>query len=145
MKANCAQSVFGGGIAKGADPGAVLGSLVNTALISSTSQYGSIVFAALPSYAAATESPTRHFLRKTTIQISINTITNPDLAYWNAGYTSINAITLLHELGHGFNDLFGAGSSSIVYDANPDGTPNIAAEQQNANTLLPCSNWVTGL
>ncbi len=45
------------------------------------------------------------------------------------------AMTLIHELGHAFNEVYGLGGSSIVYDALPNGRPNSRAEKQNAKTL----------
>jgi len=133
LKLNCAQSVFGGGIAKGDDPATVLQDLENG------TKYGSIKFAGMaPAFGAVEATSGFGPWKKATI--SINTFNDPSLGiYWNAGNTAVNAITLLHELGHAFNGLFGNGSSAIVYDANPDGTPNLAAENQNTQTLAPCN------
>jgi len=51
----------------------------------------------------------------------------------------VNSVdTLLHELGHVFGLLPALGGSSIVYDANPDGSPNAAAEAANEAALAPC-------
>jgi len=55
------------------------------------------------------------------------------------GDASVNAITLLHELGHAFNDLFGKGSSTIINDTNWRGKVNQAAEDANAEALRPCA------
>lgn len=132
LKPDCAQSVFGGGIAKGHDPAEVLQDMMNE------TKYGSIKFDALPSYAGAVEFTTGFF--KKTATIDINTYNDPSKGiYWNAGNVDVNAITLLHELGHAFNGLFGKGSSSILFDANKDGTPNAAAEAYNADRLKPCN------
>ena len=57
---------------------------------------------------------------------------------WNAGNVDVNADTLIHELGHVFNDLFGPGSSTIEDDALPDGSPDPNAEARNAARLIPC-------
>ncbi len=46
--------------------------------------------------------------------------------------------TLLHELGHVFNLVASLGGSKIVYDANPDGSPNTAADTTNYDALYPC-------
>ncbi len=48
------------------------------------------------------------------------------------------ALTLIHELGHVFNIVSGLGGSKIVWDANPNGTANQAAEDANAKTLQKC-------
>jgi RHS repeat-associated protein len=48
------------------------------------------------------------------------------------------ALTLLHELGHVFNIVTSLGGSKIVWDGNPDGSPNDAAEAKNAKTLENC-------
>ena len=51
----------------------------------------------------------------------------------------VNSVdTLLHELGHVFGLLPALGGSSIVYDANKDGSPNAAAEAANEAALAPC-------
>jgi hypothetical protein len=133
LKPNCAQSVFGGGVAKGYDPATILTDMENG------TKYGSIQFGSVPSYAFATENSSGFlFWKKATI--TINTFNDPSLGiYWNAGNTAVNGLALLHELGHAFNDLFGQGSSAIIFDANPDGTSNLAAENQNAQTLAPCN------
>jgi RHS repeat-associated protein len=49
------------------------------------------------------------------------------------------ALTLIHELGHVFSIVAALGGSTIQYDANPDGTPNDAAEAANAKALAPCA------
>jgi hypothetical protein len=133
-------AVFAGGIAKGDDPSSILFALVSGSLLGGGSQYGKIIFSVIPSYAAATEQTSGGFFGKKQATIDINTITSPTATYWNAGNSAVNAITLLHELGHAFNGLFGAGSSTIQYDANKDGTPNLAAEAQNAAALAPCNH-----
>lgn len=48
-------------------------------------------------------------------------------------------MTLIHELGHVFNIVADLGGSNILYDANPDGTPNAKNEAQNATTLKACT------
>jgi hypothetical protein len=42
---------------------------------------------------------------------------------------------LLHELGRVFNQVTKLGGSAIVYDSNPDGSADPAAEAQNASTV----------
>jgi hypothetical protein len=131
LKPNCAQSVFGGGIAKGYDPAMVLEDIV------SGTKYGSIQFALLSPLIGADEV-TNGILRWKKATITINTYNGPSATYWNAGNASVNAYTLLHELGHAFNGLFGNGSSAIVFDANPDGSPNTVNEDHNAEVMAPC-------
>jgi hypothetical protein len=46
------------------------------------------------------------------VSITINTYNDGNL-YWNDGYVDENAETLLHELGHAFNFLHGAGGFAI--------------------------------
>jgi RHS repeat-associated protein len=48
------------------------------------------------------------------------------------------ARTLLHELGHVFNFLAGAGGSAFENDVNPDGSTNRAAEQRNLDREKKC-------
>ena len=70
--------------------------------------------------------------------IDINSGIYPGGVYWNNGDAGVNAITLLHELGHAFNDLFGKRSSTIVNDVTIFGKINQAAENANAAALEPC-------
>ena len=133
LKPDCAKSVFGGGIAKGYDPATVLEDMENG------TKYGSITFAAVSPLDFAFES-TSGILRWKKATITINTFNDPSVGvYWNAGNTAVNAIALLHELGHAFNGLFGNGSSAIIFDANPDGSPNTANEAHNAQVMAPCN------
>ncbi|PWU09991.1 MAG: hypothetical protein C5B51_05180 [Terriglobia bacterium] len=131
-KPDCAK-VFAGGIAKGHDPVAVLQAIVLG------TQYGSVSFKDLGAGTGAVESsyPLRFFgVKKVTI--TINSGIYAGGAYWNNGYANVNALTLLHELGHAFNDLFGRGSSAIINDTTLLGKVNQAAEDKNAATLKPC-------
>jgi hypothetical protein len=59
--------------------------------------------------------------------------------YYGAQTVQNLALILIHELGHVFNIVNGLGGSQIVWDANPDGTMNDAAEAQNAKTLQKCN------
>ena len=52
---------------------------------------------------------------------------NINIASWNNETTIQRAQTLIHELGHVFDMLLGAGGSMFVQDSNPDG-PNLASE-----------------
>jgi hypothetical protein len=45
---------------------------------------------------------------------------------------------LIHQLGHVYKIVNGLGKSQIVWDSNPDGTMNNAAEAANAKTLEKC-------
>jgi hypothetical protein len=47
--------------------------------------------------------------RASSVTITINTFNDARGLYWNAGDADENALTLLHELGHAFNFLKGAG------------------------------------
>jgi hypothetical protein len=58
--------------------------------------------------------------------------------YYGAQSASNLALTLIHELGHVFNLVYGLGGSRIVNDANPDGNANASAEAANAATLKDC-------
>lgn len=48
------------------------------------------------------------------------------------------ALTLLHELGHVFDIVSSLGGSAIRLDGNPDGSPNMTIEAQNAAALRNC-------
>ena len=58
--------------------------------------------------------------------------------FWAQRSTQDLASTLLHELGHVFNEVFGLGGSKILNDRNPDGSVNYDREAQNAKTLKAC-------
>jgi hypothetical protein len=128
---NCA-AVFAGGIAKGDNPSAVLQQIV------AGTKYASVTFTSLsPLEAAVTAESGFWIFKKATIEI--NTYNDPSTGvYWNAGNTQANALTLLHELGHIFNFLFGNGSSTIINDVLKNGNPNPTAEAANAAALAPC-------
>jgi RHS repeat-associated protein len=56
-----------------------------------------------------------------------------NITAWNSASIAQDAQTLIHELGHVFDMMAGAGGSSWVYDANPvTGAPDPAAEATNA-------------
>jgi hypothetical protein len=57
--------------------------------------------------------------------------------------TSELADTLIHELGHVYNQTYGLGGSAVVADANPDGSPNMAKEAQNRKTLKPSTDAIS--
>ena len=71
-------------------------------------------------------------IESTQVQIDIN------MASWNSASTVWQAQTIIHELGHAFNMLLGAGGSDFVYDALPNGSPDPAAEAKNAQTMQDC-------
>jgi len=130
-KPGCAQ-VFAGGIAKGHDPATVLQAIV------SGTKYGFVTFAKLsPLDGAVTDST--GIWKWTRAHIVINTYNDPLHIYWNAGNASVNALYLLHELGHAFNDLFGKGSSKIVVDVLKNCDPDPGLEGDNTKALLPCA------
>lgn len=61
-----------------------------------------------------------------------------NLQSWS-GLTQIQqAQVIIHELGHTFDELIGAGGSQFVNDAMPNGDPNPAAEDQNAALVQKC-------
>jgi RHS repeat-associated protein len=124
------SAVFAGGIAKGHDPAQVL-----MAIVAGTT-YGSVTFSIKGAGTAATER--RAFSLRKRVVININSGLYPDGIYWNNGVASVNAITLLHELGHAFNDLFGKNSSTIINDVSATGKMIQSAEDKNAEALRPC-------
>jgi hypothetical protein len=134
-KSGC-DAVFAGGIAKGHDPTAVLEAIV------SGSQYGSVSYSDLGAGTGAEERPSfmGRILGRKRVKITINSGLYPDGTYWNNGIASVNAITLLHELGHAFNDLFGSGSSTIITDTTVTGKIIQSAEDANQKALMPCEN-----
>jgi len=141
----CGNTVFAGGIAKGDNPVTVLESLVSGSQPGAlaSSPYGSINFNPIsPSFEAITISGGGNiFRRQRKATIDINPYNNPSIGiYWNAGNADVNAITLIHELGHLFNFVFGAGSSTIQYDGGGRTGVNMTAEANNAARLLPCTN-----
>jgi hypothetical protein len=127
------SAVFAGGIAAGFDPATVLQDIVSGA------QYGSVSFKDLGAGTGAEESAPFHApWKKKSVKIVINSGTYPGGVYWNNGNASVNALTLLHELGHAFNDLFGNGSSTIINDTTRTGKIIQSAEDANATALIPC-------
>jgi RHS repeat-associated protein len=135
QKPGC-KDVFKGGIKKGFDPWTVLNDIVTG------KKHGSLGYDLLPGIGllAQTQGFQNAFgFKKVVITIN-DTSASLGGPYWNAGDANVNAEILLHELGHAFNDLFGDGSSTLVPDTNPDGTPNAAAEEQNHKALSKCLN-----
>jgi hypothetical protein len=127
-------AVFAGGISKGRDPWAVLEAIVGG------TAYGSVDFKGLGADTGAQEYVPFHFPGTTKkVKIDINSSMYPGAVYWNNGNANVNALTLLHELGHAFNDLFGKGSSMIVNDVTRTGKINQAAEDANIAALKPCA------
>ena len=62
-----------------------------------------------------------------------------NVASWNSQTLQSDTATLIHELGHLYDMVQGLGGSDFVYDANPDGSPNSAAEQTNAALVADCT------
>jgi RHS repeat-associated protein len=132
-KPDCGDVVFAGGIASGHDPAEVLQAIVNG------TSYGSISFKDLGAGTGGEEnSRFRLPFQSKKVTITINSYNDAGGIYWNGGDSGVNAITLLHELGHAFNDLFGNGSSTIENDVNWRGKMNMDAEDRNAKRLAPC-------
>jgi hypothetical protein len=58
---------------------------------------------------------------------------------WNAGGVAWDAGVLIHELGHVFNELTGAGGSIFAQDTDPvNGRTDDAAEAYNATLVSKC-------
>lgn len=104
--------------------------------VSFTLQSPAVAAVTNPSYTTTGQGRRKRSLRAATI--SINTYVDPTSVYWNTGNANYNAVTLLHELGHVFDWEFGSNSTSVVYDANADGSPNTAAEAHNSSVLAAC-------
>jgi hypothetical protein len=84
---------------------------VLTNIIYGSHSHGSVTFKNLGPGPGAITSPSGHGLGLITgkVSITINEYTDPTKAYWNAGYSTINAELLLHELGHAYTLLLGSG------------------------------------
>jgi RHS repeat-associated protein len=132
-KPGCGNAIF----LNGPDPAAVLKALVDGI------NYGSINYKDLGPGTGAEEGRTKRSripFAKKSVTITINTYNDPSTGiYWNAGNTAVNALTLIHELGHAFNDLFGNGSSTIENDVSRTGKINMDAEKRNADRLAACA------
>jgi hypothetical protein len=130
QKPGCGDTIF-----KGHDPASILNAIVSGA------KYGSVTFDMISPANAATTTDNRGFLflKGRSVLITINEFTSPARVYWNAGNAQVNAITLIHELGHAFEWLFGQKSTTIVPDVNPDSSLNAAAQTANAKATEPCS------
>ena len=134
MKPGCGDTIFKQGLP---DPATVLQNLVDGG------SYGSIKFKDLGAGTGGEESTNnigRLFGKSRTVTITINSYndSDPNVAYWNDGSASANAIILIHELGHAFNDLFGKGSSTIENDVSRLGKMNTGAEARNKARTDPC-------
>ena len=57
---------------------------------------------------------------------------------WNSASDIWRAQTLIHELGHIFDIVKGAGGSDFVYDALPNGDPDPVTEAKNQKILQDC-------
>ena len=127
------------GVFSGHDPATVLRDIIDG------TGYGDVAFSLQSKTIGAVTQlqyhTAGHWWHRTTtksVTIDINSYVDASGIYWNTGNAAYNAVTLIHELGHAFEWLFGAASTKIVYDANPDGSPNGAAEAANAKTLKGC-------
>jgi len=108
------------------------------------SYFGSIDFARMRlDYAAETvaDPATSISTGANTVQAASATIylqANPlSSGYYGAQTVQQLALTLIHELGHVYNDVYGLGGSKIVPDANANGDPN-GGQDTNAKTLQDC-------
>lgn len=130
------------------DPAAVLASMAlggTAAGIPPGTSFGSITFGVLPLIdAAVTQPDSGSWVNNGSpggIALSATIIIQS--SQLSAGYYGNDtpqqlAMTLIHELGHVFNEVYGLGGSAILYDALPNGRPNWRAERQNAKTLAKC-------
>jgi RHS repeat-associated protein len=71
-------------------------------------------------------------IESTRVVISIN------VANWDNLTPILQAQDLIHELGHAFDELIGAGGSAFVNDVDLDGNPIPAAEATNASLVQQC-------
>jgi hypothetical protein len=61
------------------------------------------------------------------------------ISSWNRSSVKENAKTIIHELGHVFNMLLGAGGSKFAYDADPTtGKTDFQKESFNADLEKQC-------
>jgi hypothetical protein len=70
-----------------------------------------------------------HRIQSTSVWIAL------DVTNWNLSSMATNARTLIHELGHAFNMLAGAGGSKFLYDVDPR-TGKEVGEAQRINAEL---------
>jgi len=131
------------------DPADVLAVMAfggSTGTVPAGTYFGSIAFSSLPLDFAAVAKPdpsTSVLTGKSYPEqaLSANIILQSSHlsdGYYGAQTPQNLAVTLIHELGHLYNEVAGMGGSKVVYDANPDGTPNAAAEAANVKTLEKC-------
>jgi len=83
-----------------------------------------------PHYYFGSDGRTR--IESTRVSIDINT------AVWNSLDVISRSQLLIHELGHVFNMLMGAGGSHFVYDALPDGKPDPVSQAVNSRLEQDC-------
>jgi RHS repeat-associated protein len=88
-----------------------------------------IIFQSMKKNVAITEfNPKYWFGQKTSVTITINTITAPKYKYWNDGDAKENADTLLHEFGHAMA-FYGAVGMKFQHKDNND-------QDQTMNSVL---------
>jgi len=101
----------------------------NDPIIATTAEIGSTTVTSDP---WAYQNVNGQTVESTRVMMYIN------LTKWNSLTQTQQAQAIIHELGHAFDELIGAGGSQFVYDANPDGTTNQAAEATNAALVQKC-------
>ena len=110
------------------------------------SRYGSIIFAASVGAEATIrwDQETKIVINGETKYFNIDLVTDTSPQYtkcWSGSSMTVDdrARLLIHELGHIFNDLLGAGGSQFVYDG-PDlpADKQAKAEKANAATERKC-------
>jgi hypothetical protein len=128
------------GLFSGSNPAAVLGAMV----FGAAGRAGDVKFSDLRLDFAAVTNPdpntsvnTGNGVRALSADIVLQNSRLSDNYYGTQSIQNL-ANTLIHELGHVFNIVNGLGSSKIVNDVNPDGTPNDDAQRRNDATLKNC-------
>jgi RHS repeat-associated protein len=103
-----------------------------------TTAQGIAADAAMAGTTVATSDPWAYVNANGQAVESTRVIIEINMAVWTNLTPIQQAQDLIHELGHTFDELLGAGGSAFLYDALPNGQPNPSAEAMNAALVQKC-------